>query len=105
MAFEIAVRENNLYVNGQVIDFGEEQLLIREPLQIIGNELDRYHIVTEFDRIDLIAWKYYKSVAVDSSKYWWVIADANNIIDPFDLSEFIGKNLLIPDLNRIKLLL
>lgn len=101
----LELRENNLYINGEVIDFGDEQLLIREPLVIVGNELDRYHVVTEYDRIDLIAFRYYKSVSIDPSKWWWVIADANNIIDPFDLSEYVGKNLLIPDLNRIKLVL
>lgn len=52
--------------NRQVITFGDGQ----------------YHVVTEAerDRIDKVAYKYYGNV-----NYWWVIAEANNMIDPFTL--------------------
>jgi len=100
----LELRDNNLYATGRIIEFSDgEALLTREPLKVIGNELDKYHTVTAFDRIDVLAWKYYKNFISDASKYWWVIADANYIINPLDLSDFIGKEILIPDLARIRL--
>lgn len=54
---------------------------------------DQYYTVTmtEQDRLDIIAVKFY-----GTAKYWWVIALANDIIDPFTLD--IGTTLRIPTL-------
>ncbi len=53
-----------------------------------------YHIVTkrEANRLDIIADKYY-----GNPQYWWMIAMANNIIDPFILVE--GTTILIPNVD------
>lgn len=53
-----------------------------------------YHIVTEQDenRLDKISEQYY-----DDSSYWWLIAMANNIIDPFIVVK--GTTLKIPTVN------
>ena len=45
--------------------------------------------MNEEDRLDIISTSFY-----GTPKYWWVIAMANNIIDPFTLE--IGTNLRIP---------
>ena len=52
---------------------------------------DQFYVVTmsEEDRLDIISTSFY-----GTPKYWWVIALANNIIDPFTLE--IGTNLRIP---------
>ena len=101
---ELVLKENNPYSIGYVVDFNEtESILVREPLIIKGDETDKYHTVTEFDRIDTLAWKYYRNFVEDASKYWWIIADANNIHNPLDLSDFVGKQILIPDIVRVKL--
>ena len=52
---------------------------------------DQFYVVTmnEEDRLDIISTSFY-----GTPKYWWVIAIANNIIDPFTLE--IGTNLRIP---------
>ena len=101
---ELELRDNNLFINGTVYDFGnDEQILLREPMEIIGNEMDKYHIVKENDRLDVLAWVYYKNIVEDASKFWWLIADANNIYNPLDLSDLVGKEILIPDLIRIRL--
>lgn len=52
----------------------------------------RYHIVTdsEANRLDKIAQKYY-----NDSTYWWLIAIANNIINPFILTA--GTTIKIPN--------
>jgi hypothetical protein len=54
---------------------------------------DSYFVVTvrEEGRLDMIANDYY-----NSPKFWWVLALANDIIDPFDLK--IGTRLRIPPL-------
>jgi len=102
----IAVKDNNLYSTGRIIVFNTgERMLVRDQVIIEGNEQDKYHTVTAFDRIDLLAYKYYEKSVEDSSKYWWIIADANNITNPLDLSEYVGKQILIPDFARINLLL
>lgn len=103
----IEVRDNNLYVNGSVVVFPAEgeQILQRDVLTIVPKNNDKYHTVTVFDRIDILAYKYYSPFVEDASKYWWVIADANNIMNPLDLSEYVGQRLLIPDILRVRLLL
>lgn len=52
---------------------------------------DQYMIVSiaEEGRLDIIANQYY-----NTPRFWWVIALANNIIDPFDIP--IGTTLRIP---------
>lgn len=52
---------------------------------------DNYFTVTKFEegRLDIIALSYY-----GTSNYWWVIAMANYIIDPFDVP--VGTVLRIP---------
>ena len=104
MSTVVELRDNNLFINGTVVDFGgDEQILSREPMVIKGSEKDVYHIVKITDRLDKIAYDYYKYVVEDSSKYWWVIADANEIYNPLDLSDWVGKQILIPDLIRLRL--
>jgi nucleoid-associated protein YgaU len=47
------------------------------------------HILSVGDRLDLLAHRYY-----GDSEYWWVIALANRIEDPFALT--IGQRLRVP---------
>lgn len=54
------------------------------------------HTVTQSDRIDLLAYKYY-----GDPKKWWLICDANpEVFFPLDLLEEPGKRIIIPP-NRI----
>lgn len=104
MALEL--RKNNLYSNGRVYSLTDnEELLLREIIPFKGTVTDQYHTVVQGDRLDLIAWKYYRDLVEDASKYWWLIADANNIIHPLDLSDYVGKELLIPNLTKAELLI
>ena len=52
---------------------------------------DEYSVVTkvEENRLDIISYKFY-----NTPKYWWVIAMANYIFDPFDIP--VGTKLRIP---------
>lgn len=47
------------------------------------------HVLAVGDRLDLLAHRYY-----GDSEYWWVIALANRIEDPFALT--VGQRLRIP---------
>ena len=47
------------------------------------------HIIQGGERLDVIAHKYY-----GDEDYWWIIALANRIMDPFTLE--VGRRLRIP---------
>lgn len=57
------------------------------------SENDSYYTVTKAEegRLDIISNMYY-----NTPKYWWVVALANYIIDPFDIP--VGTYLRIPPL-------
>lgn len=57
---------------------------------------DIYYTVdnTSINRLDIISNRYY-----DTPLYWWIIAIANNIIDPFDIK--LGTVLRIPPLTSL----
>lgn len=57
---------------------------------------DTYHevILGEENRLDLISFHYYSTPLL-----WWVIAEASNIIDPFDVP--VGTILRIPSKQSI----
>ena len=55
---------------------------------------DQYKLLIDGDTLDGIAFDYY-----GNSKYWWVLADVNNIENPFILET--GTPILIPNLNNI----
>ena len=61
---ELELKGNNLYRNGYLIDFkdSDEVLLLREPITYAAEDNDIYHIVNEVDRLDTIAYKYYKNL-------------------------------------------
>lgn len=63
----------------------------------LSKKVDSYikHIVKENETLDTLALKYYANPL-----YWWIIADMNNIQDPFKLK--VGTLLIVPYLNQIK---
>lgn len=107
MSTGIELRENNLYRNGRVIEFPEqgESILQRKLIKYTAQESDQYYTVKKEDRLDIIAYKAYKDIVEDSSKYWWVIADVNNIMNPLDIDDLVGKEILIPDILNVLLAL
>lgn len=103
----VLVKPSNLFVNGYIVNFTEdnESVLLRDLLVIEPNVNDNYHTVVNDDRLDLIAYAAYNKQVEDAAKYWWIIADANNIFNPFDLDYLIGQDIVIPDIDKVKLLL
>jgi nucleoid-associated protein YgaU len=70
----------------------------RPPIKIPKSRKDQFHRVTDDDvtRIDLLAWKYYGDCAL-----WWVIAEANDIINPLELET--GRVLRIPAFETVQM--
>ena len=97
MAIEsLQLRINNPYVVGFVLDFGDDSpVLKRKLINYQTSEKDQFHVVRNFDTLDALAFKFF-----GDSKYWWIIADINQILNPFELE--LGTVLLIPDLDIIK---
>lgn len=62
--------------------------------EIEKSDGDVYHIVTkqEENRLDMISNNYY-----GTPEYWWILAIANNFIDPFVLTS--GTSVRIPPLD------
>lgn len=62
---------------------------------VFSSPSDIYYVVTNMtvNRLDLISLKMYNSPI-----YWWVIAEANFIFDPFN-EVYLGRKLRIPPLD------
>jgi len=90
------LRQNNPYSTGKVTTFtSTPSLLERGKLAYTPTLDDELYEVTEGEDLTTIAGLKYAD-----SKYWWVIADANDIENPLDIT---GHNsLIIPNLERIK---
>ena len=60
----------------------------RIALADIGTDFT-VHKVQYGERLDLIAWSYWKS-----PDKWWIIADVNNLLDPLGIT--VGQELVVP---------
>lgn len=104
MAETVELPTNNLYVTGKLLRLSAtEVVLSRRKISLNYNIKDSYYLVKETDRLDTISYKYYSSFHPDAGKLWWVIADVNNINNPLDISELVGKTIVVPDFSRVKL--
>lgn len=101
----IELSPSNLYTHqGRILDFGDGQMvLIREPLEWVHQEGDDFHLVLDSDRLELLAYKYYQGRTTHPERHWWVIADANILENPLDLSGLVGQYLLIPNILNVRL--
>lgn len=76
---------------------GEVLLSTREIRDAYASSKDTYHRIQdhELNRLDILAQKYYQNPSM-----WWVIAEANNIFDPF--AEILPGTLLrIPSITYL----
>lgn len=96
----IKIRINNPYSTGYLAKVGDNTLLYRSKLnyQIGQSQGEKHHRVKEDEQLWTIA-----SDRLGDSKYWWVLADVNNILNPFELTP--GLELVIPPLDIIKTLI
>lgn len=75
----------------RILENDEQYIETYEHLPVEKTATDVYHIVTlaDVNRLDLIAYQYY-----GNPQMWWVIAEASEITDPFDIP--IGTVVRIP---------
>lgn len=81
----------------RILNSDDEQYIESyESHKIESSSNDSFHIVTAADanRLDLISFHYYKTPLL-----WWVIAEASDIIDPFNVP--IGTVLRIPEMQSL----
>lgn len=99
MADKISIpelRDDNPYYSGFIFLYTDGSIsLERDPLVYQQSDNDRYYTTIDGETLWDIAYQAY-----DNSKYWWVIAEANNIDFPFDLPA--GSSLIIPDLDQVQ---
>ena len=100
----VKVREDNLYSNGKVIVFdSDERILTRDVIDYTPKETYRFHLLKSSDELTKLAGTFYGGFVINPGKYWWVIADANNINNHLDLETLVGTEIIIPDLLSLKL--
>lgn len=98
---ELEVRLNNLYQNGEINIYEDGSMTLDRPVvEFEGTLTDDYHLYKKGQTLDQVAYMYYKDLVPDSSKFWWIIADANNIQNPMDMAEYAGKELLVPNITK-----
>lgn len=84
---------SNIYDSGTITTFSNgEQLLVRELATLPLDAAVDISIVVEDDLLPLKAFDLY-----GDWKKWYLIADFNNIINPFEDLE-VGQKLIIPEL-------
>ena len=93
---EYATRYSRYRESTRVLDDDGEWLTTPEPLATHPRPDDRFHIIEEEDRLDVLAHRY-----LGDMRFWWVIAEFNDIAFGFDLP--VGKKLRIPSLRRLEM--
>lgn len=86
-----------VYQDGREIYIGTRQLV-----RLDVDEDDRYVRIGTGERIDAFAFRMWGSEFGDAaSKLWWVIADINDIVNPFTIKA--GMLLRVPTTDRVAL--
>ncbi len=100
------VSQTNMFVTGRVIIFNDgTQKLVRDKLKIQSAITDEFYTVLAGDMLDEIAYRKWKDKVDKAWLYWWIIADINKILNPLDISDFVGREIIVPDIQRVLLLL
>ena len=92
---------NSRYVSGGETEVGMNTIEWWERTKFTTNPDDSTYVVEKkfVGRLDLIT-----TVFLGEPRYWWLVAQYNNLLDPYDeVTE--GRVLYIPTLDRVKLLM
>jgi len=100
----IRLHESNLYAGGSLTIFDDGRRILEVKERKLTKNLNfQMHLVVAGDDLTILANKYYGSLVPKAKNYWHIIADANNIEKPWQLSEYIGSEIIIPDVLQWKL--
>ena len=104
MEEEIEFEDHDRFQGGTIFIFDDGIVDIEAPE---WKEPDNFrfdlHQVVMGESLDRIAFRYYRDKVQNASQYWWLIAQANDIERPWDLSDWAGEKLVIPDIYQVKL--
>lgn len=91
------MRTTPIYSKGYIVDYDEGDFsLQRSTVKHIDDIEDKAYTIIEGDELTSISFRFY-----GVPTYWYIIADVNNILNPFDLT--VGDNIIIPNLNKYDL--
>jgi nucleoid-associated protein YgaU len=91
------LRNNNPYHIGTLVILSDGEIALdRAVPNIPGTVYDKLYVIKDNDELSQLAFSFY-----GDSKLWWILADRNNIMNPFELT--VGTALIVPDLNLAKL--
>ena len=102
----LTARRYSPYAKGKIFTLSDgtnEVLLLRQPIVYEQSIDDKTHTVKVGDRLDQLAYFYYRSQRANAGHYWWVIADINNIMNPLDIDDLVGQEIIIPNLDNVEL--
>lgn len=89
----MTISTGSLYSDGSINIFSDgSRQLTRRRAKYVPTVSDFWHTLTEGQSLFELANQYYGSESI-----WWLIADANSIVNPLKLSDLVGRYLLIPN--------
>lgn len=93
----LKLKEENIYADGYIVNLDEERKLLKSnPLSYTPSAAnDIGYILKEEEKLWDVAFRFY-----GNSKWWFVLAEVNNIFNPFEIP--MGTNLIIPDIDVIR---
>ena len=100
----LVLKNDSLYADGYQVQLPNGDIVLnREKIVYVPEVTDKRHPVIQGDTLTGLAYRYYRASAEFPEKYWWIIADANSILNPMDISELIGHEIVIPDFVKVSL--
>lgn len=94
----LVLKTDSPYADGSLITLPNKNIILnRKPISYIPNINDERHTVIQGETLTGIAYRKYRTKTEHPAKYWWIIADANGILNPLDLTDLIGYEIVIPD--------
>lgn len=91
----------NAYQDGKIFALESGNYTTRTPIVWQPQPNDKYYAIKKDDTLESIAQNAYQAYKENACLYWWLIADVNKIYTPLDLSNYIGKKIIIPDILRL----
>ncbi|MAO08028.1 MAG: hypothetical protein CL596_04875 [Alteromonas sp.] len=89
--------KNTIYKNGYIINYSNgDRAIYRDKLEYVEDIEDKLYTIKQGDRLSSISFMFYKNPLL-----WYLIADINNIDNPFVLIE--GQEIIIPNPSKYNL--
>lgn len=88
----LELTEDDLYANGTIIEYDDGTMVLERPITSYTPQIgDSYYEVQQGDEWDILAYLQYTN-----SKLWHLLANSNNVINPFDP---LPDTIVLPNTN------